>query len=156
MRRVRPSVVASLVLSLSLVLVAGSFVPAAYAKGKPAPGPGGGLLLAPGAVVPGPGDSFAYGSFTWSAVRDGFKFLITVDGLDSWVQRIVIRRGAAGMAGPVVIQLSPNTIGINELQGTAPASRELLREIGRSPQDFYMEVTTMTYPNGALRGQLKQ
>ena len=154
MRRVRPSAVVSLVLSMTFVLVAGMLVPAAHAKGRP--GGASSLLLLPSSVVPGPGDLAASGSFTWSTGRDVFNFKVTLANVSTQVQRIVIKRGVEGVYGTQVLQCSPNHLGISELNGFVPADSELLREIKRSPANFYMEVTTVSCPSGALRGQLRQ
>jgi CHRD domain-containing protein len=154
MRRVRPSAVVSLVLSMTLVLVAGTLVPAAHAKGRP--GGASSLLLLPSNVVPGPGDLAASGSFTWSAGRDAFNVRVTLNIVSTQVQRIVIKRGVEGVYGTQVLQCSPNHLGISELNGFVPANGELLREMKRNPRGFYMEVSTVSCPSGALRGQLSQ
>jgi hypothetical protein len=150
MRRARSLAVLLLSFAVTAPFVATAFAPPAEA-GRRAP-----LRLTPNAVVPGPGDLAASGTFSWNAGRDGFCFLATADNLDSFIQRIAIHRGGVGTTGPEVIRLSPSSIGIFELRGCAPADRELLREIGRSPADFYMLVTTVNYPGGAMRGQLRQ
>ena len=115
-----------------------------------------GLLLTSQAVVPGPGDPAASGSFTWKADRDCFSFQVSVAQLDAFIQQITIHRGGAGSSGSQVLRLSPSPIGIHGLLGCAPASRALLREISSSPENFYLQVSTVTHPSGALRGQLRQ
>ncbi|MEO6462743.1 MAG: CHRD domain-containing protein [Candidatus Eisenbacteria bacterium] len=114
------------------------------------------LLLAPQAVVPGPGDPTAAGSFSWKSGHDGFCFQVSVAQLDGFVEQITLHRGAAGARGTQVLRLSPSPIGINQLLGCAPADRALLREISGSPENFYVQVSTTGYPNGAMRGQLRQ
>jgi len=153
MRFARPSVRS---LSLSLVLVTLAFslasVSDADARGRPVRT----LVLTPENVVPGPGEAGASGAFTWSVSRSEFAFQISVQNLNSFIQQIVLRRGTAGTTGPVVIRLSPSPIGIHGLLGYAPADRALLREIQGSPEKFYIEIQTVGYPSGALRGQLRQ
>lgn len=149
MRRAR---VSALILSALLVVsVAVSSVAPASAGRKPS-----GLRLTGAAVVPGPGDPDASGTFKLSNGRGELCFLVSLQNQAGLINRIVIRRGAVGVSGPEVIRLSPSPIGIHGLQGCVPISRELQREIGRSPQDFYLEIETTAYPNGAVRGQLRQ
>ncbi len=150
MRRARPSIV--LLLSLALVFLATSFAPAAEARGRRSSG----LALTPEAVVPGPGDPAAAGSFAWKTGRDGFCFQISVAQLDSFIQQITLHRGAAGTNGTQVLRLSPSPIGIHQLLGCIAADRALLREISGSPENFYIVVTTVSFPGGAIRGQLRQ
>lgn len=114
------------------------------------------LLLTPEAVVPGPGDSGASGSFKVSYGRDEVCFQTSVQNLSGHITRIAIHRGAVGASGPEVITLTPNSIGIFGLNGCAPADRALVREISRNPAAFYYLVRTNTHPGGALRGQLRQ
>ena len=150
MRRIGPSVV--LLFSSAFVLLAlGTFAPA-DARGRPTPG----LLLTPEAVVPGPGDATAAGSFTWKTGRDGFCFQVSIAQLDGYVQTITLYRGAAGVRGTQVLRLSPSPIGINQLHGCIPADRALAREISSAPENFYVQVSTTSRPSGAIRGQLRQ
>ena len=114
------------------------------------------LLLTADAVVPGPGDTSASGSFKVSTSRGEVCFETSVQNLSGYITRIAIRRGFAGSTGPEVVVLTPNSIGILGLNGCAAADRALLREISRSPGEFYYLVTTSTHPGGALRGQLRQ
>jgi hypothetical protein len=64
-----------------------------------------------------------------------------------------IHRGAAGVAGPVVITLTssfPN----NRATGTATASAALIEEIQDNPSGFYVNVHNADFPDGAVRAQL--
>ena len=149
MRRAR--VIALAFASLLVAFVTVSVVAPASAGRRPA-----GLVLSGAAVVPGPGDPAMSGTFKLSNGRDELCFLVSVQNLTGLINRIVIRRGPVGVAGPEVLRLSPSPIGIHGLQGCVPISRELQRELGRSPQDFYLEIETTAYPNGAVRGQLRQ
>lgn len=114
------------------------------------------LVLTGDAVVPGPGDVSASGSFKVSTSRGEVCFQTSVQNLSSYITRIAIHRGSVGASGPEVVVLSPDRIGIMGLNGCAPADRALLREISRSPGDFYYLVRTSSHPGGALRGQLLQ
>lgn len=133
-------------------LVACAVAPAAHA-GKPTRSP---LRLTADAVVPGPGDTFATGIFKFSFSRDEICYEVGVDGLSGFIDRIAIHRGLPGQNGPEVALLSPSPIGIHGLWGCRTIDRNLAREISRNPGGYYMVVKTGAYPNGALRGQLRQ
>jgi CHRD domain len=70
-----------------------------------------------------------------------------------------IHRGAAGVAGPVVIPLATPTAtaadaNVQTSKGCVSADVSLIREIVASPAQFYANVHNRTYPAGAVRGQL--
>jgi hypothetical protein len=101
---------------------------------------------------PGPGDADGFG-------LAGFRFEGTTVTYNILVQHLNpptashIHRGAAGVAGPVVITLAssyPN----NFASGTATASAALIDEIRRNPSAFYVNVHTGDFPGGAIRSQL--
>lgn len=63
-----------------------------------------------------------------------------------------IHRGRAGVNGPPVITLdAPDDNDSNDCDAVQDA---LLDEIRRSPGDFYVNVHTAEFPNGAVRGQI--
>ena len=133
---------------LSLVV---AFADPAAAKGRPAP-----LALTADAVVPGPGDFAASGTFKVSVSRDELYFSVQVANVSGLIETIALYRAAPGSSGPMALRLSPSAIGIQGLNGYVPVDRELGREISRYPERFYMEIRSNAYPNGALRGQLRQ
>ena len=135
--------------ALVLALV-GSLAEPAAARGRKGPN-----LLTASAVVPGPGDATATGTFKVTVGRNDIAFEVDVDNLAGVIQTIGIYRGAVGYSGPMVVRLSPSPIGIPGLLGHVPVSPELAREISRNPSAFYMEVRSSVYPSGALRGQLQ-
>jgi hypothetical protein len=64
-----------------------------------------------------------------------------------------IHRGAAGVAGPVVIPLAtPNSAG--KSAGCTKVSRSLVASILASPATFYVNMHTAEFAGGAIRGQL--
>jgi hypothetical protein len=141
---------ALVVLALAVVAVA---APPSADAARPTRSP---LRLTADAVVPGPGDTFASGTFSLKMSRGEICYQVDVENLGGFIDRIAIHRGRVGFEGPEVQLLSPSPIGIPGLWGCRPISRELAREIGRFPDEFYLVVTTGAYPSGALRGQLKQ
>ena len=64
-----------------------------------------------------------------------------------------IHRGAAGVAGPVVVPLAtPGADGT--ARGCAPAARPLVAAMLASPATYYLNIHTAEFQGGAIRGQL--
>ena len=65
-----------------------------------------------------------------------------------------IHRGAEGAAGPPVVTLTtPDADGHS--QGCAAIDAELARSLALQAHDYYANVHTAAFPNGAIRGQLR-
>ena len=71
---------------------------------------------------------------------------ITVSGVDTIVAAH-IHVGEAGVAGGVVVPLSPTS-------GCTSADRDLIKAIIQNPEVYYVNVHNAAFPAGALRGQL--
>jgi CHRD domain len=101
------------------------------------------------------GDPVATGSAT-VRVRSGRArvcYSLVVRDLSGRAVAAHIHRGAAGVAGPVVIPLkTPNASG--KASGCAKASKALVRAILRRPSRYYVNVHTREFPGGAVRAQL--
>lgn len=78
---------------------------------------------------------------------------LSVSGIDP-AQAAHIHRGAEGADGPPVITLEAPATGTS--RGCVSPSEDLLRQISQSPSEFYVNVHTVEYPAGAVRGQLGQ
>ena len=66
-----------------------------------------------------------------------------------------IHRGKAGVNGPVVIDLlSKGTIRGNTSFGSVAVKSSLLRDIKKNPKNWYANMHTAQFPDGAVRGQL--
>lgn len=107
------------------------------------------------AEVPGPGDPDGSGValITLNPGRKQVCFELTVSNITLPATGAHIHRGTVTEAGPVVVGLAPpDATGTSE--GCASASRELILEIIRNPEQFYVNVHTTDFPDGALRGQL--
>ncbi len=65
-----------------------------------------------------------------------------------------VHEGAAGINGPVVVTLVPPTSGFSS--GCTFVSRDLARAIINNPENYYVNVHNMDFPDGALRGQLSK
>jgi hypothetical protein len=66
-----------------------------------------------------------------------------------------IHRGAASVAGPVVVPLQPPDSFGRSRSCTTGVDRALIKEILTEPYNFYVNVHTTDFPNGAMRGQLE-
>jgi hypothetical protein len=67
-----------------------------------------------------------------------------------------IHEAEAGRSGPVVVPLSTPTATDTTTTGCVNADSTLLGRIAAQPADFYVNVHTDAYPQGAVRGQLSQ
>ncbi|MEU4407398.1 CHRD domain-containing protein [Streptosporangium sp. NPDC023963] len=66
-----------------------------------------------------------------------------------------IHRGKAGVNGPVVIDLLSNgRIRGNTAAGSVSVKSSLLRDIKAKPKNWYANLHTRQFPDGAVRGQL--
>ena len=105
------------------------------------------------AEVPGPGDPDATGRAT-VVVEPGSSQLcyrIEVTGVQG-VDGTSLHEGDPGEQGAVVLGLDPPDGGA--VEGCATADSSLLQRMGRSPQEYYLNIRTDEHPDGALRGQL--
>ena len=105
------------------------------------------------AEVPGPGDPNGNGEFSgWFDPAMGrICYTLGVGSLASPTMAH-IHRGAAQVAGPVVVALANPAHNIADTcQAVAPA---LISEIVANPSAFYVNVHTTAHPSGAIRAQL--
>ena len=72
-------------------------------------------------------------------------------GIANPVQLMHIHTGAAGMAGPILINLTP---ALNGGARCVTASKADLNAVRANPAGFYCNIHNMAFPNGAIRGQL--
>ena len=109
------------------------------------------------AEVPGPGDPDGVGLaiITLDRRNDAVCFKISVNKIRLPAAAAHIHAGKAGVAGPVVVPLTPpDASGYSE--GCVPTEEKLIRAIARSPQDYYVNVHNAPFPGGAVRGQLSR
>jgi hypothetical protein len=105
--------------------------------------------------VPGPGDPDGGGTaaVTLNQGQNEVCFELTVTNIAP-ATLAHIHSGAAGVAGPVVVTLTPPTEGTSK--GCASASADVIKDIRQHPANFYVNVHNADFPDGAVRGQLSK
>ena len=107
--------------------------------------------------VPTPGDPDATGTATVNIDVD--KTEICYEVRAQKIDRPVamhIHQAEAGQSGPVVVPLNTPSATDTTTTGCTNAEATLISRIAANPGDFYVNVHTDTYPQGAVRGQLSQ
>jgi hypothetical protein len=105
------------------------------------------------AEVPGPGDSDGAGtaSLQLNPGQEEICYQLAVSNIAP-ATAAHIHRGTAGVAGPVVVPLSPPTSGSSS--ACASVNRDLVLDILTNPENYYVNVHNAGFPAGAVRGQL--
>ena len=140
---------------LVLLAVVGAVGALALAGVAAADHPGGGgtplgATLTGAAEAPGPGDPD--GSGTILLRLNSGQQEICFDAETADIATIVgahIHRAPAGAAGPIVVHLTGQFPA-----GCVFAPRELIKAIRKNPENYYVNVHTVGFPAGAIRGQL--
>ena len=105
------------------------------------------------AEVPGPGDPDGLGAVilhTRAALgKICGQFSLSKVGTPTAAH---IHSGSFGTAGPIVVDLTPIVTGQQECVTGIPAAT--IKAIRSHPGQYYVNVHTADYPNGAVRGQL--
>ena len=117
----------------------------------------GAVLTAAGEVPPTTTPGFGNATVTFDSMRQNITVTITVANLGSPITAAHIHRGAAGVAGGVVIGFTPLASFVGgKLTGTFPIDPTVVtaNEILQNPSNFYVNVHTQQFPGGAIRGQL--
>lgn len=117
-------------------------------------------ILSGAAEVPGPGADDASGAAVFSPTSspDALCYNYFTMGLDEDpVTAAHIHEGAAGAAGPIVVGLTiqPGPFGPSDVYGCAfGLDTALVGDILANPGDYYANLHTAGFPDGAVRGQL--
>ena len=139
--RARPAV-----LAVVLVLGAAVTLPAVAVAEVPQHS----VALSGAQEVPGPGDGNGRGDFSWSVDGTTLCYLLSAKRIGT-TAAAHIHRGKAGVAGPVVIELTaPNKASADCLT----IASSLATALKTHPRRFYVNVHTAAFPNGAIRAQL--
>lgn len=103
--------------------------------------------------VPGPGDPDGSGTarITADATTNTICFELTVQAISA-PTAAHIHQAPRGRAGPPVLTLDAPTGGRS--RGCIDVARNLAAAIIARPADYYVNVHTADYPEGAVRGQL--
>ncbi|WP_153395353.1 CHRD domain-containing protein [Ornithinicoccus halotolerans] len=105
------------------------------------------------AEVPGPGDPDGTGTATVHLNPGLQRVCYTLEVTDvEQVTAAHIHVGDPTVAGPVVVPLDAPTDGMSS--GCADADRALLVDIVSNPDEYYVNVHSVAFPAGAVRGQL--
>ena len=133
-----------IVLALTLV-----FASAALAGGAPRVTTMSGAEEAPG---PGDPDGSGFAAITLNLGQRTVCWELSVSNIAP-ATAAHIHVGAAGVAGPVVVPLSPPTSGSSS--GCAEdVNPDLIKAIIQDPEAYYVNVHNAAFPAGAVRGQL--
>jgi hypothetical protein len=83
-------------------------------------------------------------------------FTITTQNVALPLAAAHIHQAPAGQAGPVVVPLFTQPVNAATVGPTCVSGldKNLLKDIIRNPQDYYVNVHNAAFPNGAARGQL--
>ena len=103
--------------------------------------------------VPGPGDpdGSGFAVITLNSGQGEVCWELTASDIAP-ATAAHIHVGEAGVAGPVVVTLSPPTDGSSD--GCVATDPALIKDIRKNPTNYYVNVHNAEYPAGALRGQL--
>jgi 5'-nucleotidase len=108
--------------------------------------------------VPGPGDPNGSGFADITLIPGQGRVCWELEAAEITLPASAahIHRGAVGVAGPIVVGLSPPGAD-GQSEGCARGvAKQLIKEIVRFPGRFYVNVHTSDYPAGAIRGQLSE
>jgi hypothetical protein len=135
-----------LLIGLGLVLFSGYLA----AGGRPLS-----TTMTGGEEVPGPGDPDGSGEafITLNHGSGEVCFQLTVSDIAP-ATAAHIHEAPAGVAGPIVVGLTPPTGGSSS--GCVSADRDLIKDIIQNPVEYYVNVHNAGFPAGAVRGQLSK
>jgi hypothetical protein len=112
------------------------------------------------AEVPDPGDPDGSGEarITVNPGQGEICWEIEAAGIELPALSAHIHEGAVGVAGDVVVTLTPpvevGDDGSGFSSGCTTVERELAFDILKNPENYYVNVHTDEFPAGAIRGQL--
>jgi CHRD domain len=108
--------------------------------------------------VPGPGDPNGRGvaAVIVHPAEGRLCFTIGVARIELPAVGAHVHAGRATEAGPVVVALTPPDATGTSAGCVDGVDRALLRAIKRHPRAYYVNVHTTSFPDGAVRGQLRR
>ncbi len=112
-------------------------------------------LTGPSEVPLGDPDGSGTVSLTLNPGLEEVCFALSVSNISLPAIGAHIHAAPAGVAGPVVVPLTPpDASGFSS--GCVHADRDLILAILRNPENYYVNVHTTDFPTGAVRGQLSR
>lgn len=106
-------------------------------------------------VPPADPDGSGTASLTVNPGQQSVCYELTVQGILLPATAAHIHKAPEGVNGPVVVPLSaPNVDGL--AGGCVDVDRDLVKDILKNPDDYYVNVHNTTFPGGAVRGQLSR
>lgn len=113
------------------------------------------LRLTAGAVAPPGGDADGSGTavITLVSERAEICYTLTVTGIDEPTDAH-LHRGVVGESGDEVLGLTPPPLD-GTVTSCAAGDSILLEELASTPERFYVDLHTRSFPAGALRAQLQ-
>lgn len=107
------------------------------------------IKITGGAEAPGPGDADGSGTakLTFNHDKGQVCYTLTTKKTQT-VTAAHIHSGVIGESGPPKITLTPL------MKGCVSAEKEMIEDMMKNPANYYINVHTAEFPNGALRGQL--
>ncbi len=134
---------------LAAVLAAACATPAATQRADLA------VTLTPLQVVPGPADPDATGTAEVRVQPNQGRLCwnLYVRQTDPVIAAHIHRAAAGSVGSPVIALTTPGANGHS--QGCVAVDEALARHIANESHEYYVNIHTMAYPNGAVRGQLR-
>jgi hypothetical protein len=108
-------------------------------------------LLGANEVPPCDGDGTGSATITFVGTTVNYTIVVNNITLPPTMQHIHV--GAAGVNGPIVVNLPGTWVG-NTLVGSTTAPLATIQAIQADPAGYYVNVHTTDCPGGAVRGQL--
>jgi CHRD domain len=81
-------------------------------------------------------------------------FAVVVDDITLPAIAAHVHVGRAGVAGPIVVPITPPDADGTSAGCVTGVDAQLLRQIRRDPRQYYVNIHTTDFPGGAVRGQL--
>jgi hypothetical protein len=112
-----------------------------------------------GVVGVGDPDGTGFARITLNQGKGEICFEISVANLDEPITRAHIHSAPAGSNGPIVVNFveaghTPFTFSDGFASGCVAAEPDLIKAIRQNPEGYYVNVHNVTFPGGAVRGQL--
>lgn len=108
-------------------------------------------------VPPAASDATGSAQITLNQGQNRICYIIEVEGLTAPAVAAHIHEAAAGVNGPVVVNLNVSGSSTTErLVGCVDATKDQIKDIRQNPSDYYVNVHTSVIPSGEVRGQLSK